>query len=343
MRDSGTLSSRHFDILHAIVQDYIETGQPVASRSIAGRRPLSAASIRNMMGDLTDAGYLSQPHTSAGRVPTDSAFRSYAKTLVQSKIVQADLDRMHVDLQRSPTVEDRIERSSKLLTELTKHLGIAAAIPTGNQTLDQIELLLLPDRRVLMIVLTRDKIVRNKVVSVDDNLTQQELTSIRNYVNYSFSGWLLPNIHRELKRRLELENAMYDEILKRVHVLYSKGLLDIEIAPEIHFEGVSNLIGIDLHLTRERMRELFHALEQKKRMLQLLDQFLEQPHGELGIHIGLGEAHPSMGELSLIGMRFELPNGLEAHVAVIGPMRMNYIRTASAVLHVGQAFKSATV
>jgi heat-inducible transcriptional repressor len=131
--------------------------------------------------------------------------------------------------------------------------------------------------------------------------------------------------------------------LKRVHLLYAKGLLDIEIAPEIHFEGVGNLIGLDLHLTRERMRELFQALEQKKRMLQLLDQFLEQPHGELGIQVGLADAHPSMRELSLIGMRFALPNGLEAHVAVIGPMRMNYVRTASAVLHVGQAFKSATV
>jgi heat-inducible transcriptional repressor len=343
MRHLGSLSSRHFDILHAIVQDYIETGQPVASRSIARRRPLSAASIRNMMGDLTEEGYLSQPHTSAGRIPTDRAFQSYAKTLVQSKIVKADLDRIHIDLQRSPTVEDRIERSSRLLTELTKHLGIAAAIPTVNQTLDQVELLLLPDRRVLMIVLTRDKMVRNKVVSLDDNLTQDELTSIRNYVNYNFSGWLLPTIHHELKRRLDLENAAYDEILKRVHLLYAKGLLDIEIAPEIHFEGVGNLIGIDLHLTRERMRELFQALEQKKRMLQLLDQFLEQPHGELGIQVGLADAHPSMRELSLIGMRFALPNGLEAHVAVIGPMRMNYVRTASAVLHVGQAFKSATV
>jgi heat-inducible transcriptional repressor len=343
MRHLGSLSSRHFDILHAIVQDYIETGQPVASRSIARRRPFSAASIRNMMGDLTEEGYLSQPHTSAGRIPTDRAFQSYAKTLVQSKIVKADLDRIHIDLQRSPTVEDRIERSSRLLTELTKHLGIAAAIPTVNQTLDQVELLLLPDRRVLMIVLTRDKMVRNKVVSLDDNLTQDELTSIRNYVNYNFSGWLLPTIHHELKRRLDLENAAYDEILKRVHLLYAKGLLDIEIAPEIHFEGVGNLIGIDLHLTRERMRELFQALEQKKRMLQLLDQFLEQPHGELGIQVGLADAHPSMRELSLIGMRFALPNGLEAHVAVIGPMRMNYVRTASAVLHVGQAFKSATV
>jgi heat-inducible transcriptional repressor len=296
-----------------------------------------------MMGELTEEGYLSQPHTSAGRIPTERAFQSYAKTLGASRIVQVELDRLRTDLQKAPTMEGRIERSSKLLTELTRHLGIAAAIPSNNQTLDQIELMLLPDRRVLMVIVTRDKMVRHKVIAVDDHLTQDDLTPIRNYVNYHFSGWMLPDIHRELKRRFDLESAAYDAILNRVNMLYSKGFLDFGVTPEIHFEGVGNLIGLDLHLTRERMRELFRALEEKKRILQLLERFLEQPHGELGIQVGLADAHPSMGELSLIGIRLALPNGVEANVAVLGPMRMNYARALSAVLHVGQAFQSATV
>jgi heat-inducible transcriptional repressor len=343
MNHLGTLSRRHLEVLHAIVQNYIDTGEPVASRTIARHHTLSAASIRNMMADLTDQGYLSQPHTSAGRVPTERAFQSYAKTLGTSRIVQVELDRLQTDLQKLPTVEDRIERSSQLLTELTKHLGIAAAIPSNNQTLDQVELILLPDRRVLMVIVTGDKMVRHKVVGIDDHLTQADLTPIRNYVNYHFSGWMLPNIHRELKRRFELESAAYDAILRRVNMLYSKGFLDLGLTPEVHFEGVGNLIGLDLHLTRERMRELFRALEEKKRILQLLERFLEQPHGELGIQVGLADAHPSMSELALIGVRLALPNGLEANVAVLGPMRMNYSRTLSAVLHVGQAFKSAAV
>jgi heat-inducible transcriptional repressor len=295
------------------------------------------------MGELTEEGYLSQPHTSAGRIPTERAFQSYAKTLGASRIVQVELDRLRTDLQKAPTMEGRIERSSKLLTELTRHLGIAAAIPSNNQTLDQIELMLLPDRRVLMVIVTRDKMVRHKVIAVDDHLTQDDLTPIRNYVNYHFSGWMLPDIHRELKRRFDLESAAYDAILNRVNMLYSKGFLDFGVTPEIHFEGVGNLIGLDLHLTRERMRELFRALEEKKRILQLLERFLEQPHGELGIQVGLADAHPSMGELSLIGIRLALPNGVEANVAVLGPMRMNYARALSAVLHVGQAFQIATV
>jgi len=107
----------------------------------------------------------------------------------------------------------------------------------------------------------------------------------------------------------------------------------------VHVEGAENLIGLDLHVTRERMRELFRTLEEKKRILQLLERFLEQREGELAVQVGLGDVHPSMGELSFIGMRFGLPSGLQAHVAVLGPMRMNYSRALSAVLHVGQAFK----
>ena len=339
----GTLTPRHYDVLHVIVQNYIETGEPVASRTISRKYPMSPASIRNMMADLLEEGYLSQPHTSAGRVPTERAYRSYVKGLPGGRLVQAESDRLHIEIKKSSTVEGRIERSSKLLTEITRGFGIAAAIPTENQTLDQIELLLLPDGRVLMIVMTRDRMVRNKVITPDDAVSQDELTSIRNYINYNFGGWMVSNIHRELKRRLELESAVFDAILKRVSLLYSKGLLDLGLVPEIHCEGAGNLLGLDLHLTRERMRELFRTLEEKKRILQLLDRFLEQRDGEVAIEVGLADVHPSLSELSMIGVRFALPNGLEAHVAVLGPMRMNYAKVVSAVLHVGQAFKTATM
>lgn len=342
MNHLGTLSPRHVEVLHAIVQQYIDTGEPVASRTIARKYPMSPASIRNVMADLLEEGYLSQPHTSAGRVPTELGFRSYVGTLLGSRIIQGELDRLHIEIQNAGGVEARIERSSKLLTEITRNFGIAAAIPNGNQTLESVELVGLPDRRILMVVITRDRLVRNKVIQVEDHVTQDELQSIRNYINHNFTGWALPLIHLELKRRLELESAAYDAILRRVNLLYKQGLLDLGLTPEVHFDGVSNLIGLDLHLTRERMRELFRALEEKKRIMQLLESFLEQRDGELSIQVGLGDVHPSMSELSIIGVRFGLPNGLEARVAVLGPMRMNYHRAVSAVLHVGQAFRSAT-
>lgn len=339
----SALSPRHFQVLHAVVQSYIDNGEPVASRAIARKYPMSSASIRNMMADLLEEGYLSQPHTSAGRVPTGRGYESYVKTLFGSRIVQAELDRLHLEIRGAGSVEARIERSSKLLTEITRNFGIAAAIPTANQTLDRVELLALPDRRILMVVITRDHMVRNKVISIDDQISQDELISIRNYINYNFGGWVLPNIQRELKRRLELESATYDAILRRVGIFYSMGLLDLGQLPEVYFDGAENLIDIDIHLTRERMRELFRALEEKKRVLQLLERFLEQRDGEVRIQVGLSDVHPSMSELSLIGVRFGMPNGLQAHVAVLGPMRMNYSRAVSAVLHVGRAFRNAAM
>lgn len=339
----NTSNSRKLEILHTIVRAYIETGDPVASRSVARDRKdqLSAASVRNVMADLVDEGYLSQPHTSAGRIPTEKAFRSYINSLSgNNRVLSAEISRLRAELSRVDSMEARVERSSHMLTEMTHGVGIAASIPAVSQTLDQIELVGLGERRVLMIVVTTDRTVRQRMIMLEDPIAQEELEQIRNYVNRNFSGWALADVQRELSLRLEQESAAYDEILKKLSELNSRGLLDMDFSPEVHLEGASNLVGFDLHLTRERMRELFHALEQKKRLMTMLDRFLENGDGELNIQVGLGDAHPSMGELSLIGLSVMLPTGMRAKVAVLGPMRMDYGKAMSAVLHVGQALQS---
>lgn len=339
------MTQREQEILHSIVECYIQTGEPVASRTIARQRRdgLSAATVRNVMADLCDEGYLSQPHTSAGRVPTEKAFRNYVQSLARGRLLMTELQRVLGELSRVETMEARVERSSRMLTEMTRGVGITAAIPASSQTLDQIELIGLSEQRVLMVVVTRDRAVRNRVVALDEFVSQDELASIRNYINRNFAGWTLAHIRADLERRLEQQNAVYDDLLKRVTLLYSKGLLDIELTPEIHMEGASNLVGLDLHLTREKLRDLFHTLEEKKRMLQLLDRFLEQSAGELAVQVGLADAHPSMRELSLIGMSIPLHAGSSARIAVLGPMRMNYGKAISAVYHMGQAFRNLPV
>ncbi|HZU26743.1 MAG TPA: heat-inducible transcriptional repressor HrcA [Bryobacteraceae bacterium] len=333
---------RHLDILHSIVQAYIETGEPVASRTISRRlgSRLSPASVRNVMADLFEDGFLTQPHTSAGRIPTEQAFRSYVQSLSKARVLAAELQRLREELSQVETVEGRVERSSHILTEMTRGIGIAAAIPTLSQVLDQVELIRLADRRVLMVVVTRDRMVRNRVVALDEPVGDGELESIRNYINQNFSGWALLDVHAELSRRLAHESAVYDSVLRKLTLLHARGLLDFELSPEIHLEGASNLVGLDLHLTREKLRELFRTLEEKKRLLQMLERFLEQREGEVAVQIGLGDVYPSMRELSLIGISVGLPGGLAAKIAVLGPLRMNYEKAMSAVLHLGQAFQS---
>ena len=331
---------RSRELLHEIVAAYIETGEPIASRSIVRRRgdSLSAASVRNIMADLDEEGYLHQPHTSAGRIPTEKAFRSYVQSLTLRRMASAELERLRAEYGRLESVEQRVEYTSRMLMDMTRGVGIAAAIPHASPLLEHIELVGLADRRVLMVVVTRDQEVRNRVVKLDEQVSVEELASIGNYVNRNFAGWTLVQVRKELASRLEHASATYDQILQKLTLLYSKGLLDIESAPEVHMEGASNLVGLDLHLTKEKMRELFRALEEKKRVLELLDRFLEQPAGELGVHVGLAASHPAMGELSLIGVPVRLENGISAVIAVLGPMRMNYGRVMSAVRHVGQAF-----
>jgi heat-inducible transcriptional repressor len=338
----NTMTARSTEILHSIVRSYIETGEPVASRTVSKRRRdgLSAASIRNVMADLVDEGYLAQPHTSAGRIPTEKAFRLYVKSLQRARLLAEELHRLRNELTRMATFDARIEHSSHMLTEMTRSVAIAAAIPTSSQALDQIELLALADNRVLMIVVTRARMVTNRVVAFDEPVSQEELQSIRNYVNRNFSGWILSEVREELKRRLEQASAAYDAVMKKLTLLYSKGLLDIGLRPEIHMEGASYLVGLDLHLTQEKLRELFRTLEEKKRILELLDRFMEQPNGELCLQVGLADAHPSMSELSLIGITVPTQGGVSAKIAVIGPMRMNYEKVISAVLHMGQALES---
>src|SRR5258705_4899454 len=222
------LTGRAQEILNSIVRAYIETGEPVGSRTVSKRRSdgLSPASIRNAMADLADEGYLSQPHTSAGRLPTEKAFRFYVRSLAARRIPIAAAQRVRAELSELDSMEARVERSSHILTELTHAVGIAAAMPTGGQVLDQIELVALSDGRVLMILVTRDRMVRNRVVMMGEPVSQDELTSIRNYVNRNFTGWTLREARLELLRRMDLERAAYDAVTRKLSVLYQKGLLD---------------------------------------------------------------------------------------------------------------------
>jgi heat-inducible transcriptional repressor len=183
--------------------------------------------------------------------------------------------------------------------------------------------------------------VRNRVVSVEHPISPEELGSIRNYVNRNFSGWQLGEARRELVRRMMVDRALYDAAMRNLQVLYIRGLLDVDTSPEVHMEGASNLLGLDLHLTRERMRELMRALEEKKRLIELLDRFLEQPAGELEVHVGLEQAHPAMKDLALIGMTIQMGSGLPAKVAVLGSMRMHYEKVMAAVLQTSRALESA--
>lgn len=335
------LSPREQTILHSIVRSYIDTGEPIGSRTISRMRhlALSPATIRNVMADLAEEGYLAQPHTSAGRIPTGKAFRDFAGTVSAKPLPMVDRDRIFSQMQSAESLEERVAVASRVMTEITRNVGIAAALPSFSQELEHLELVALSDRRVLIIVATRDRMVRNRVVTLDRAMTQDELGQLRNYVNANFAGWTMEKARAELLRRIEEERAMYDAVLRKLTLLCQKGLLLADQDPQLAMDGASYLVGLDLHLTREKMRELFRALEEKKHVVALLDRFLEPSQGQIGIHIGLEDAHPAMSDLALIGLTMVLPSGVRARIAVLGPMRMQYERAISTVLQIGRTFE----
>jgi len=340
MAQNRQLNARERSILHLIVREYIESGEPVGSRTLSRMRDLalSPASIRNVMADLVDDGYLAQPHTSAGRIPTEKAFRDFVESVPPSPLSPDERRQIFSAIQNADTIEERVDRASRVLGQITRHVGIVTALPRSSQELEHLELVGLSDQRVLMIVATRDRLVRNRVVRLDRNLSTDELAAIRNYVNINFSGWSLDRARAELLRRIEEERALYDAMLQHMAVLCQKGLLAADQDPHVAMDGASNLVGLDLHLTRERMREIFQALEEKRSVAAILERFLESTSGEVGIHVGLEAAHPAMGEFSLIGITVDLPTGVRTRMAVFGPMRMNYERVVSAVSQIGAAF-----
>ena len=339
------MTAKTQEILFSIVRGYIETGEPQGSRTISraldGRSAsgaISPATIRNIMADLADEGYLSQPHTSAGRMPTEKAFRAYVNSLVARPMPASDSQRLFAQFSGIGSLQGRVEHSCRVLTDISQAVGIAAAVQSGDQELEHIELIGLAERRVLIVVVTKNGGASNRVVTINQQLSTEDLSSLRNYINWNFAGWQLGDARREIQRRIEQERAACDAILQHLTVLSEKDFLASDRLPNIHMEGASNLVGLDLHLTRERMRDLFRTLEEKKRVAELLDRFLDASSG-LGVQIGLAEAHPSMKELALIGLTVQLPGGLTTRVAVLGPLRMNYGRIMSAVLEIGRAFE----
>ncbi len=337
---SLALNARMRAILRSIVETYLETGEPVASGAVA-QKPIfgasaSPATIRNAMAELTELGFLTQPHTSAGRIPTPAAIQLYVDSLSPSRPRRLDSFEWQRKLQSLDSWQDRVEESAHLLKDLTQNVSIGAALPPSSQVLHQVEFSPLGQRQFLMIVITADRAVHNQIVTLDHDLSTDDLAEIRNYLNHEFAGWNFDDARRELESRLARERNHYDALLRRVELFYSKGLLDFGPAPYVFLDGAAYLVGLDLHLTREKLRELFQTLEQKKQILRLLNQYLDGAAAP-AVKVGLGDAHPAMSEISLVGVEVPLEGGATARVAVLGPLRLNYPRVISAVMEVGQA------
>jgi heat-inducible transcriptional repressor len=340
MPNPGSIGPREREILTAIVETYISTGEPVGSRTLSRQNKdgLSPATIRNVMADLADGGFLEQPHTSAGRVPTPQAYRYYVDQISgQATLSPADQTLISGTLQGTVDVQEFLERTSHVLSLVSSGVGVAISSAGPRNALEHVYFSRQGNNRVLAVVVMKSGVVHDRMMRLEHDLDQSDLNTAANYINENFRGWILSNVKAELGRRIDQVRSEYDQLMKSLEELYKSGALAAdEPAKNIFVEGVANLVGNQQD--RERLRELVKTLEEKERVADLLSAYLDTRQEAVRVVIGLEEAMPEMRNFVLIGAPARVGEEMRGSLAVIGPTRMDYQHTITAVSYMAQLF-----
>jgi len=334
-----SIGRRERDILTAIVETYISTGEPVGSRTLTrgNRENLSAASIRNVMADLADAGFLEQPHTSAGRVPTTKAYRFYVKQLTgEARLSATDEDLIQGTLRSAGDVQEFLERTSHVLSLISHGVGVTVATnATQRNALEHVYFQRIGDRKVLAVVVTSGGLVRDRVVRPERDLRSEDLEAAANYINQNFRGWEMEAVRNELARRVQQERSEYDRLMRSVEQLQT-ALSAEGAAQNVYVEGAANLVVNEQD--KERLRQLLTTLEEKQRIVDLLSAYLDVRQEAVRVVVGLEDAMPHLNNFVLIGMPARVGDEVMGSLAVIGPTRMDYEHTMTAVSYIARMF-----
>ena len=332
------IGEREREILTAIVETFIATGEPVGSRTLAraNREGLSPATIRNVMSDLADSGYLEQPHTSAGRVPSTDAYRYYVEQLTgKARLSNDDENIIQESFHGVSDVQEFMERTSHVLSLISRNVGVAVAIGGPKNALEHVYFSRLGDQKVLAVVVTRSGVVRDRVLRLD--ISQTDLDAAARFINDSFRGWTMEAMRSELARRLEQERSEYDRLMTSIEQLYKQGALAADDgAQTVYVEGAANLVAGEQD--RQRLQELLKTLEEKQKIVGLLGAYLDAKQEAVRVVIGLDQTLPSMRNFVLIGAPARVGGEVMGSLAVIGPTRIDYEHTMTAVSYIARLF-----
>ncbi|HET9155664.1 MAG TPA: heat-inducible transcriptional repressor HrcA [Myxococcaceae bacterium] len=335
------LSDRARDVLHAIIREYISTGDPVGSQQLARTSgfEVSSATLRNVMADLEELGYLEKPHTSAGRVPTDRAYRFYIDTLIRLRDPNPrDRDLIQRGIASGAPFEDALQGAGRILHFLTRHAGVVVTPRPTSGTFHRIEFVRLREGRVLAILVDQDAQVHNRPVALDFEMSQEELVRASNYLSELLEKLPLEQIRGRIEQELAQDQAAYDQLAAKALKL---GLLATGLPPteKVFIEGTGSFLEAPEFADIERMKALFRTLEEKTRLVSLLDRV--QRAREMQIFIGHESDLSPGGEVSLVATPYGPADRSLGTVGVIGPTRMNYQRVIPLVQFTAQVLSSA--
>jgi len=342
---SRSIDPRMEGLLAALIKEHLITGEAVGSRVLSDRFAhgygWSPATIRNVMGELEEAGFVEQPHTSAGRVPTDTGYRYYVDNMLgEARLSRGDLKAIDdlfsvgdIDAVASP---DRLmEAASHVLSALSENVGIVISPSLAENRLKHIEFVELPDKRILVVLVSTSGIIHNKVIrTTEEDLTQEELNRTARYLNTEFGGKSLSSIRAEIVELMKEEKALYDRLLQNA-VLLCERSLEGEEASDVYVDGASNILSKPDFADIERMRELFRTFEEKSRLIKILNQCISHDSSYFGdVHVVIGREHPasSLQDCALITAPYRAgSNEQVGTLSVVGPMRIEYARIMAMV------------
>jgi heat-inducible transcriptional repressor len=334
-----TVDERPREILKLIIRSYITFGEPVGSRTLSKvmDSKLSPATIRNIMSDLEDAGYLTQPHTSAGRVPSEKGYRFYVDNLAESgKLSKSDERYIGRMLAVSETPEDVMARASYVLSTISKNIGIVIAPPMASTILKHIEFIDLGEGKVLVILVSKAGLLQRKLIRVADRYTQEELNRAGNYLVEQFAGRTLTDIRNDLLKKMQAERMLFDRMLSLLQAW--SGTLESDANPDaIYLQGTSNILSKPEFADVERMRELFQMFEEKGRLVKILNECISSSPPE-GVKIAIGSEMgvPGMRDFALITASYAAADNTTGLLGIIGPTRLEYERSISIVGYLGR-------
>jgi heat-inducible transcriptional repressor len=335
-------TERQRRILARLVTEYIEQGEPVSSAWLAEHSDLglSPATVRNILARLEDQGFVHQPHTSAGRVPTDAGYRLYVDGLLGGRKRSRPLPEVEARLRRAGTVGDVMENASQELSRASHHIGFALAPSGSTVRLRHIDFVRLEGQRVLVIVVAAGGQITHKVIDPPEPCDDVTLSQAANYINAEFAGLTLHEVRTAVVARLRQERSLYDALIARALELARTGLADHEPEEVLYIQGASRLLDQmavdpgDRDLTLQTLRALFRMIEEKHRLVELISKYLDAS----GLTVVIGSEHfvADLHPFSVVASSFH-GDRESGTVGVIGPTRMRYQKTISVVEGVSQA------
>lgn len=335
------IGKRDREILRAIVQDFITSGEPVGSHAIAPRCELSSATVRSAMADLEALGYLRKPHTSAGRIPTDKGFRLYVDSLLRMRSpAMRERERIEAELQPAPA-GDLVADTGRVLHEITRHAAIVVEPRFDQDGFRRIDFVQLREDRILAIVVSRAGVVQNRLLTVDFPVQAAELQWAANYLSEKLSSLTLDEVHQLLRAERDAEQALYDRLQQRALDLARAAFGQEEPEePDVFIQGEASFLDEpDFAADVEKMRRLFAALARKDRVLHLLRRVMEAR--EVRIFIGAESEFEEVPGLSVIAAPYTQGDRVLGALAVVGPTRMNYGRVIPLVRYTARAVSRA--